>query len=154
MTWLAPQLKERIEIQKAVQIPSDDTGGYERTYETLLTIWSGFQPINKPDSVSAQGSSSYIRGEQTGTASTHKFIIRKVAVRTLATEFSTAFNLDFDTVFDFSNLKSEFFIFVKKSTSVKGRLFRINSLMNVNENDEYLIVRAEEIEEKGTGYPE
>jgi hypothetical protein len=152
MTWLAPKLKDRVEIQKAIQTPNAE-GGYDRTYQTLLTIWAGFLPINKPDSLSAVGSSNYTRGSQTNTASTHKFIIRRIAVRTLGVEFSPAFNEDFDTVFDFSSLKSEWFIFIKKASSVKGRLFRINSLMNVNETDEYFILRTEEIEEKGTGYP-
>jgi hypothetical protein len=153
MTWLAPKLKERVEIQKAVQTPSDDTGGYDRTYQTLLTIWAGFEPVNKPDSTSDTGTSRYIRSQQTQTLSTHKFLIRKVAVRTLNTEFSAAFNEDFDIIYDFSNLKSEYFIFVKKSSSTKGRLFRINTIINVQENDEYFQLRTEQIEEKGTGYP-
>ena len=154
MTWLVPKLKERVEIQKAVQTPSDDTGGYDRTYQTLLTIWASFDPINKSEATSATGTGSYIRSQQTATTSTHKFIIRKVAIRNLATSFSAGFSEGFDTIFDFSNLKSEYFIFVKKATSYKGRLFRINTIMNVDENDEYFQVRAEEIEEKGTGYAE
>jgi len=142
MTYLANKLRKRIEIRQAVQTPNDE-GGYDRSYETLLTIWGGVEPIK---------ANSYIRGSNSEEeTSTHKFIFRRIALATLGTAMGSGFGEGFDTIVDLNLLKSEFFLFMKKG-SVKGKLFRINDIKNEEERDEFLTVFAEEIEEYGTGY--
>lgn len=144
--FLASRLKERIQIRKINSITPNDEGGFNRSYSTLLTIWAGFRPLS--------GRTKYIRGEQTEFFSTHEFTIRRSAVGNLGKAFSSAFDTNFDCIADLNPLKSDYFIFVQRGSTVKGRLFRINDIEDVNERKEYLIVLAEEIEEVGSGFNE
>ena len=147
MTYLANKLKHRIEIRKAIQTPND-AGGHDRSYETLLTIWGGVEPLKH---LSARGG-AYIRGVNSDQDSvSHKFTFRKIALATLGRGFGTGFGDGFDGIADLNTLKSEYFLFMKKS-GVKGKLFRVKHIKNDTERDEFLTAMAEEIEEHGTGY--
>jgi len=141
MTYLANKLKHRVEIKKAVQT-DNSAGGYDRSYETLLTIWGGVEPIKY---------NPYIRGTNADDAATHKFTFRKIALSTLGREYGLGFGDGFDGIADLNTLKSEYFLFMKKS-GVKGKLFRVKHIKNDTERDEFLTAMAEEIEEHGTGY--
>lgn len=142
MTYLANKLKRRVEIRKSVQTPNDE-GGYDRSYETLLTIWGGVEPIK---------ANPYIRGTNSEEkTSSHKFTFRSIALSTLGKTFSFGFSMGFDVIADLNLLKAEFFLFLKKD-GVKGKLFRVNNIKNEGERNEFLTVLAEEIEEYGTGY--
>lgn len=150
MTFLVPKLRKRVQVRIPVDTPND-SGGYDRTYTTVDTVWAGFKPKNQ---------TRYIRGSQTETLkantqnlATHEFTLRRVAVDTLGRQFGKGFGPGFDSIADLNPLKSEFFFFVQ-DTTVKGRLFRIINIMDHNERKEFLIVRAEEIEEQGIGYTE
>ena len=149
MTWLTPKLNKRVQVRIPVQTPSG-SGGYDRSYTTVDTIWAGFKPVNQ---------TQYIRGSQTESRKsmenlgTHEFTLRRVAVDTLGRGFGKGFGSGFDSIADLRSLKSEFFFFVQ-DTAVKGKLFRIITVMDHKERKEFLIVRAEEIEEQGTGYAE
>lgn len=143
MTFIADALNKRIIIQKAVQDPNS-AGGYSRSYEDLLTVWGSLKPI-------AYG--TYIRGKQIDENNTHESIFRKIAFIELNREWSTGFGEGFDTITDLNDLKSEYFLFYKKDDSGKGRRFRINNAKNNDEDDEYISILSEEIEEIGTGYP-
>lgn len=148
MTWLAPQLDKRIEIRQPIQTPNDEAG-MDRSYLTLTTIWAGIKPV----SMSA-AQAAYIRGEQISEVETHEFIVRRSAVSSLGRDFSTAFSDDFDSIEDLSPLKSNWFIFLRKGSTTRGRLFKIHRVLDKNERGEYLVIRVEEIEEHGTGYLE
>lgn len=149
MTWLVPKLNKRIQVRIPVDT-ANDSGGLDRSYTTTLTIWGGFKPVKE---------ASYIRGSQTTSLGnvqnrgTHEFTIRRIAIATLGTAFGRGFGAGFDSISDQRPLKSEFFFFVQ-DTAVKGKLFRIINIMDHNEQKEFLIIRAEEIEEQGTGHPE
>lgn len=148
MTWLAAKLNKRVQIRIPIQTPNS-TGGYDRTYKTALTVWAQVIPTNNP---------SYIRGTQISTfgkniqnAGTHEFTIRKIAVSTLGTEWGKGFGSGYDSIPDLRSLKSEFYLFME-NTTVKGQLFKIISIKDNDEKQEYLKIRAEEIEEQGSGY--
>jgi len=147
MTWLAPRLRERIQIRKASQDANDD-GGFDQTYTTLLTIWAELK-----EAAFVGRASQSVGGEQVNEAITHNFTIRRVAVDTLGTAFASAFDTDYDNIADLTPLKTSYYIFVQRSSTTKGRLFRIRSVADVRERREYLKVSCEEIEEQGTGYP-
>lgn len=142
MTFLADKLKHQVEIRQAVQTPNDD-GGYDRSYETLLTIWGGVEPIKY---------NPYIRGanSEQGIA-THKFTFRFTALSSLSKAFGIGFGEGFDTIADLNALKSEYYLFMKKNGS-KGKLFRVKNIKTNAERDEYILAMAEEIEEHGTGF--
>lgn len=147
MTWLAHRLRERIEIRKATQIPND-AGGMDRGYTTLITIWAGIKPIALTTAQTA-----YIRGKQIEDIETHEFIVRRAAVSSLGCAFAKVFANAFDSVGDLAPLKSEWFIFLKRGM-VKGRTFKISRGVDNNEQGEFLRIKAREVEETGTGYPE
>jgi len=143
MTILRQELRERVQIQVPVQTPNDD-GGFNRSYSTLKTVWAGLKPIRK---------GFYIRGVQVDTNNTHEFKIRRAAIDTLGGAFSLGFSLGFTMgAHALSRIKSDFFLFVQRGSTIKGRLFRINQLEDSNERREYYIIRAEEIEEVGPNY--
>lgn len=161
MTWLIPQLNARVQILRPTQRPTDE-GGLDLVFGVpfggafeesgfnmlapLLTIWMGFQPIGY------RGGTKYVRGKQVSETATHEFLCREKAVSNLGKEFSLAFSEAFKYMSDLAPLKSNYYLFLQKGSSVKGRLFRVLESSNVREQDEYLSVIAEEIEERGTGY--
>lgn len=147
MTWLAPILRERIEIREATQDPND-AGGFTRGYTTLATIWAAITPISLSTAQAA-----YIRGEQISDVETHEFIVRRGAVSSLGRDFGDGFADGFDGIGDLAPLKSEWFIFLKRGAT-KGRIFKIERVVDNDERREFLRIKAREVEEKGTGYPE
>lgn len=160
MAWLAPLLRERIQVRKSIETPNDE-GGFDRSYEILLTIWGNILPLAFSRYQVAHEVSNYVRtttryfrGMQTENTITHIITIRKVAVASLGTSFSTGYSSGFDTIQDLNPLKSDYFLFLQKGSTVKGRLFRIHMITNVEERGEYLQLSVEEIEESGTGYAE
>lgn len=144
MTYIANKLKHRIAIQKATQTANDE-GGYDYGYETLITVWGGVKPIKR---------GQYIRGVQAKVDDTHDFIFRKVALIELNKGFTDAFGDGFNVIEDLNDLKTEFFLFVYKWSATKGKRFRIKSIINHEEDDEFYKVYAQEFEERGTGHPE
>jgi hypothetical protein len=171
MSFLAKDLKHRIQIQRAVDTPIDDFGGLERSYETLLTIWAGI----KQESDFRTSYVAAIRGQKIDEVESHEFTVRRSAVlgsigRAMADgfdssfdskevgglgrTFNSAFDSGFDSIQDLMPLKSDYFIFLNTNTTVKGRLFRISRLKMDEANKEYFKIKAIEIEEHGTGHPE
>jgi len=51
-----------------------------------------------------------------------------------------------------TTLKSDYFLFVQRDSSIQGRLFKIRSIDNEEELNNYYIILAEEIEEQGVGF--
>jgi len=149
MTWLAPKLNTRIQIGTPTQEPND-AGGFDFGFDVILKIWSEFKPL----SIGSFIRSRPIRGEQSDVTETHKFKVRRTAVACLGRQFTTAFDDSFDSIADLNPLKTDYYIFVQKGSAVKGRLFRIHGVVDNLEQMEYLNITAEEIEERGTGYPE
>lgn len=149
MSKLANKLKHRIQIRRAIQTPND-AGGYDRTYETLTTIWSEMIDTNY---ISQQA--KYIRGETlSDKVPTCYFKVRKVAVQNLGKEMASAFSTDFKAIADLMPLKSDYFIFLEQGSTVKGRLFQIMDIIRDERNKEWIKFSAMEIEEHGTGWGE
>ena len=63
------------------------------------------------------------------------------------------FSEGFDSIEDLALLKSDYFLFLQQGSTVKGRLFRIHGVSDNKEQREFLEIGAEEIEERGTGWP-
>ena len=150
MSWQVPKLRHRIQIRKATQTPNTETGGFDRGYETLLTVWAGMKPTSEYSRYT-----SYIRGESTDEkVATHEFKVRYVAVKNLGKAFTSAFGDGFDSIEDLNPLKSDYFIFLQNGSTVKGRLFQIVDIQRDDERKEWFAFRAKEIEEQGTGASE
>lgn len=143
MTWLAPKLRERVQIGKPTQT-ANSAGGFDFDFDTLLTIWAGLKSVTP---------GQYIRGEQIGEGITHEFTIRRIAVASLGRDFGKGFGSGFDSIEDLAPLKTDYFLFLQRGSTVKGRLFRIKNVKDNDERREYLRVQAEEQEERGSGYP-
>jgi hypothetical protein len=148
---LAYKLKHRIQIRKSVQTPNEETGGFDQSYEILATIWAALQEGTKGG---MEEFVKYIRGETVASdIPTHTFIVRKVAVQNFGRELSIAFDSAFKQMPDLINLKSDYYIFMQAGSSVKGRSFKIMTLRQDENYNEYIKIRAMEVEEMGTGYP-
>lgn len=145
MTWLAPKLRERIEIRQATQEPNA-AGGMTRGYTTIATIWAGIKPVGLTTAQAA-----YIRGEQIADVETHEFIVRRSAVSSLGRDFGDGFGDGFDGIADLAPLKSEWFIFLQRGAT-KGRIFKIERIVDNDERREFLAIKTREVEEIGTGY--
>ena len=147
MSWLVSKMNYEVQVGKPIQVANAE-GGADFSFENLMTIWMGFKPIGYKTS-----GTKYVRGKQVSETATHEFIAMLSEFELLGREFVAAFGIGFDGMGNLSPLKSDYFLFVQEGSSVKGRLFRILESQNVNEEDEYLSIIAEEIEERGTGFP-
>ncbi|RJX18958.1 MAG: hypothetical protein C4575_09275 [Desulforudis sp.] len=167
MTWLAPKLRERVQVLQAEQAPNE-AGGFDQTYTDLLTAWAGFKPLSL-----AASPPGYVRQTQIytdGKQSTHEFVLRRAAVADLGPSFSPAYGLGAKSTGDLAPIKSEYFLFVQRGAEnlgrefdrgfsrdleagrmPVGRLFRVDRIVDADERREYLKVLATEIEEQGTG---
>jgi len=163
MSWLTPELSRQVQILISNDVANDE-GGFDFIFgrgmgagfafdefdhlAPVLVVWMGMKPI------AFKGSGiKYIRGSQVNEAVTHEFKVRKIEVSQLGKQFGLGFGIGFRFMPNLMGLKSIYFLFVQNTSSVKGRLFRIHDIIDNNEDGEYLIVAAEEIEERGTGYP-
>ena len=150
MSFLAPKLRHRIQIQKPTQTPNEETGGFDRGYSTLTTVWAAMEEMTDYNKYT-----SYIRGGSTDEkVSTHKFFVRYVAVKNLYKSFTSAFSGGYDSIEDINPLKSNLFIFLQNGTNIKGRLFQIVDISRDDERKEWLKFRTKVVEEQGTGYAE
>ncbi len=146
MTWLAPDLDQRVQIGSPIQ-ESNEAGGADFSFDTLLTVWMELKPITFKGA-----GSEYIRGEQINEAITHEFKVRSIAVAQLGSEYGSGFSIAFKSMPNLKALKSDYFLFVQRGPTVKGRLFRIHGVTDNKEQREFLRITAEEIEERGTGW--
>jgi hypothetical protein len=168
MTSLFAKLDERVQILKPKDDPNSITGGFDREYEHLLTVWMSFKPSGAGVSKNAGG--MYVRGVQVDERVTHVFESRREAVEELGSSFYLGFSNAFDSISDRNPMKSDYFFFVMHGDAVaasfdngfgsgfndrtlsQGRLFKIHNIMDNKEQGEYMIYTAEEIEEQNTGY--
>lgn len=147
MSWLVPKLRFKIQIQKIVQGANSSTGGFDREYETMATVYAGINNI-----ISVQNNISYIRGNNIEDAPTHEFIIRYSSIKNFGKKFTSGFSIGFDSIEDFNPIKTDYFIFLNMGSSLKGRLFQIISTRRDEERKEWFNIKAKEIEELGIGY--
>ena len=68
--------------------------------------------------------------------------------------FAISFSDAFDSIEDLNPLKSYYFIFLQRGSTVKGRLYQIEAVEKDDEFREHILFRCKEIEEKGTGAQE
>lgn len=149
MTWFAPKLGKRIDLQLPIQTPNELTGALEETYTTIRTIWAEVTALSRYNMGVA-----IIRGQNTGQGvETHKITVRSAALAGLGKEQGTAFAGSFDSVDDLYAIKSNYFIFLRSGSENKGRRFKIRSAALDEARSEYVIIYAEEMEEVGTGWP-
>jgi hypothetical protein len=138
----ASELRDRIQLKRALQTPDGDSGGFVRSYETLLELWSAVVPVTH---------GTYIRGVQAGQGVvTHEVTIRRTALDVLRSEFTRAFDTSFKGE-DVHPLKSEFFVLVLYG-GTKGSLMRVRRIAEVGVRREQLSFLCEEMEEQGTGW--
>lgn len=172
MAFLASRLNERIQIRQAIQIPNEITGGFDRSYERLVTVWAGIKPLAYKNS-----SLQYVRNVQIANDATHTFEVRWTSLLTINTAFGSAFSRSFDSIVDIISMKSNYFIFMEQGENdglywegpfskafstdfnvyygieeAKGRLFRVLGAGKVDEKKEYIKIVAREIEEMGSGF--
>lgn len=147
MTWLAPKVNKRIQIQVAEQTPADN-GSLDRVYTTLKTVWAEIKPTSRYSSYPG-----IVRGvNENSQEETHKILIREVALRGLGAQFARAFASDFKNDEDINKIKNNYYLLLESGSSVKGRRFRINGMQHDEIHREYIQMYCEEIEEEGTGY--
>lgn len=162
MSWLVNKLTHRVQILIPTNRPNDE-GGFDFEFGNpfadgfeigdfdflapVKTVWMGFNTVGYKGT-----GSKYIRGKQVSENVTHEFIARHLAV-SMGECFAEGFDSGFKNMPDLVSMKADYHLFVENGSKVKGRLFRIDSVVNVNEQDEFLSIAAEEIEEKGTGHP-
>lgn len=143
--WLAPVLKNRIQIQEPIHTPNNVNGNLDVTFNTLVTVWAELKNVS--EYIQA------VRGAQNGRFGyTHKFRVRKVAVAELGFGFDTGFDTGFKTIKDIHTLKTDYFVFLEEGSSVKGRRFRIEGTQPDENANEFLQIFATEYREEGTGY--
>lgn len=147
MTWLASELRYRVQILVGDQDENDTSGGFDRTYTLLNTVWMGIKGVT----YSIRSGGEYTRYVQTEYTPTHEFKVRQSALSSMGVAFSSAFDSSFDTVEDIFSLKKDYFLLVEKGSSYKGRLFRIQKIKRADERNEYFKILAIELEERGTG---
>lgn len=150
MSWLVPKLRHRLQIKKPIQTPTDD-GGLDQTYSTITTIWAGVREASKN---SYKAFVQAIRGEQSNERETHEFIVRYNAIKYLGRGYTVGFTGGFNKEYDINNIKADYFLFLQHKNSSSGRLFRVMSIARDDERNEYMRIRAQEIEEQGTGWPD
>jgi len=153
MSWLCADLKERVQILYPMQDPNDNgsldliLGDDVGDLTPLKTVWAGLKPI------SFQGrGSQYVRGEQINENTTHSFKIRKSSIDDLGRECGLGFDSSFKYMADLIGLKSNYFLFLERGSTSKGRLFRVHDVVDHREDREYYNIGAEEIESRGDGY--
>ena len=69
-------------------------------------------------------------------------------------QVNSAFDSAFDNIEDLAPLKSEYFLFLQKGSTVKGRRFRIISIQRDDNFSELMKLGVKELEESGTGAQE
>ena len=148
MTWLAPKLNRRVTLQQPIQDPDNFTGGYDRDYADLITVWMGVKPFGIKNMNAA-----YVRGVQIETIPTHTFIVRFNSVSNLGKAFTKGFDDSYDSIADLIPVKKDIFLYLKGGVT-KGRRFKTLNANLVDERTEYMEILVQEIEEVGTGYPE
>lgn len=148
MTWMAPKLSSRVQIQQAAQTPAD-SGLLELSYTTIKTIWAEVKNVERFVFFSQQ-----VRGVNIQEGKdTHQFRIRANALYGIGNETSKAFASAFVNMQDINQAKSTYFLFLQHGSTVKGRRFRIRGMQLDESHAEYIRIFAEEIEEEGTGWP-
>jgi len=145
MSWLVNKLRHRLQIQTPNQDPTS-VGGMALTFNTETTVWGEVKPVS--DYIKA------IRGAQTGESITHHAMVRKVGIESLTRAFSSAFDTSVDQMADMNIVKADWFVFMERGSSVKGRRFRVRGIINDDDRNEFVKIALEEIEETGTGWPE
>ena len=145
MTWLVGQLNKKIEIRKTIQTPNS-SGGFDETYVQLGSgdgFWAEVKVIAQSlvtnDLSGLTKPHSYIRGSQTTEKPTHTFKIRySAAIEELGT---------------LNPVKSEYKIFMHKGTDLLGKLFKVARCLNIDEANEFVLIVAVELEDRGTLNP-
>ena len=151
MSWLTPKLRHRVQIQKPSQTALS-SGQAQMNYETLLTVWAEKKPISEYiKAVRGVNTGSINRGVNTDL-STHMFTMRKVALQNLGREYSLAFGDGFKNMADINEMKSDYFLFHQKGSTTKGVRYRVVSTSIDDDRNEYVKIKAEEVEEVGTGW--
>lgn len=137
MSWMVPKLNQRIQICIAQLVPDTSNEMQSTVYTLVKEIWAELIPV-----------SSYIRAirsANTESADTHYFKIRKSSMELVGSEFSKAFDSNFDSTSRSNSIKSDWFIKLLRGSAY--RLFRITGTQADDQNKEYILIRSSEQEE-------
>jgi len=128
--FVAAQLNKRVQIRTSTQTETDD-GGLGQTFTTVRTTWMKVSPVRP---------GKYRRWSSTEALDsvTHEFTARRGSL---------------DILSGINFIKHEHFLFMEKYSHIKGRLFRVQRMMDIDEEHELILILVEEIEERGTGMP-
>lgn len=151
MSWFAARLKNRLQIQQAVQTPSEE-GGLDMTYTTIATIWCDVTELS--DWSRAMRGANRMQGgmDDDEIVSTHQFKVRWSAVKLFGRQYGLGFGDGFDKIADLNPIKSDYFLFLEKGSSVKGMRFKARRFKRDPKNNEFFYIQAIEAEEAGTGF--
>jgi len=148
MKYLAPKLKHRIQLKKPIQ--GLGQAGFNRDYETITSLWAMIETLN-PRGINF--GTSPVRYQNAGDEDTHRITVRTSGLSSIGKAFTKAFSTAFATnaIDDINKIKADYFIFHQTSSATRGRLMRINRIMNDEDFKEFITLRCSEIEEQGTG---
>lgn len=169
MTRLAKTLNNRVWVLRPIKSPGTG-GGFVRSYEKLIQVWSNLKPIAQASRDIAHFAAS-VRDVQVNEVATHKWKVRRVAVEEIGAAFSNGFDRGYARSGSLQILRAEYYVFEERggtdgafaagfdvgysqTEGLVGTLYRILSGVDNNSDREYLEVRLMEIEEQGTGAAE
>lgn len=170
MAWLAPKLRNRIQIWRGIQVPNNDNGGYDLTYKKLVRIWA------KLDYVRTGNVAGFypVRGTNDEIYESHRFVVRYSSVigkttknygdgfggsynswntNGLGRQFNLAFGEGFDSNIDMNPIKANYFVFLERENQYTGKLFRITKIIPDDVHSRMITLKCMEEEEQGTGFP-
>jgi head-tail adaptor len=154
MGMIAPRLNKRVQIQQ-MDKEAYGTDKYDQwtkapvsnIYTTLKTVWCYVMETRADDFVEA-----IRKMNQAEDSPTHKIMVRWESIKNLNVAFASSFDESYDTLIDIMPLKSDYYLFLEKDgKSYKGRRLKINNIALDEMNSEYVLIRATQIEEVGTG---
>ncbi len=146
--FLANKLKHRIQIQTVEQTANSETGNLDRTYTTILRIWSAIEEDK------LQRYINVTRGVQTESSkSPFIFIVRRDAIKGLGAQFASAFDISIKSMSDINQIKIEYFLLHEQGSQIKGIRYIIKGIIPDLNKKEILKIYADQLEEVGTGWP-
>jgi hypothetical protein len=143
LNFIVNELKHRAHLKKPIQTPNDQ-GGFDLSYETLLSFWMGL----KVESAYLRA----VRGENTsGDGITQIGKARYGTFEDLGKAFTKGFSYGFKRRESINPIKGDYFLFVEDGNSYTGRMFRVKGMARDEEDQTWMLIQLNEIEEQGTG---
>lgn len=171
MSWLAPKMRNRIQIWRGVQAPNSENYGFDKTYIKLIRLWAHLQHVRTGNVAGFHP----IRGTNDEIYESHQFTVRYSSIvgkrsnafadgfgsgfnsygsKGLGRQFTEAFSTAFDSIIDMNPIKADYFVFLERENQWTGKLFRITKIITDEGHRNTVIIKCMEQEERGTGFAE